>query len=760
MSPGFRQRCDAAAERLGRTPLVGRLSETATHNAIREAIASGRPRLAGWAAGQLAALPRAERETLVVQFLRGDRSLQFGALQAVQTFRDASEAVLVQIEERLLDPQLGMRVAAARCLARHAPHRIPPLLSVIEQDGGSEVARMFCLSGNQDLIVPLVHYSECRLQTLLPAIGLLLTPTWLALTFRGQPLLARRLAETFGYCEGEPTDATWERLEEGWSFVPREHADALADRAEGRRRLTRALVPTGLASSETSTEGDASDPLWQAQLLAAVRDADRSNLQESIERSPFDPRAVASPQIAAAMHASAGYLRRVFIKAPWKKGEQLGLPSAMLAAFLVDSARVALETLEESRAELEMATLAKWQARVRFLSCRHDLRIERFPILADDDAPELKSVVLKQRVPMRLARRGSPGTDSIARLALQAGLPDPSPILIEAEEAWSKLFPTVGMELQVPSVDRGLALPWKQALRYLGVPSPRRPEYFQTVEASFRPARTITSLILGPLLLLRLGLISRPQEMALHISIGADLGDRANDLAYVLYFIAMGRQKRPWPDGMKWVFSKGLVHFNSDVEPLGPPSLSSPPPPLSGRTEIRVLRCFAVEHERQLRLDPEFIHQSVATVLLATAALGEDEELASIFETFQQQLGELAESLPKPFQELRNASFYDSTGDGNDPEWLHSLPVVRALSAVREEMKTPGLRERVEAGCRRLRDTTAARVARTLEIERRLPASIPAGDRLSTPFGFSVFVPQALQGLLSVAVSDSAPAQA
>lgn len=752
MNPGFRQRCDAAADRLGRTSLVARLSETAGPGAIRDALACGRPRLGAWAAGQLAALPPAEREALLIPFLHGDTSLQLGALRVILASRDWSDATRGRVETHLEHSDLAVRVAAAQCLARHAPHRIPPLLPAIERDGGSEVARMFCLSGNQELIVPLVRYSDRRLKSLLPTIGWLLTPAWLTRARDDDPALAQRLAEAFGYCEGESTAAVWNLFAEAWAFAPHEHAEALADCAEDRRQLTRALVPTGLVGSSSNLTGDARDPLWQAVLLAAVRDADRSNLQESIERSPFDPRALASPQIAAAMHAPAGYLRRVFIERPIKKAGHLALAATDLAEFLIDSARVALEMLEEPRAELEMATRAKWQARSRLPARRHHLRIERFPVLSDDDAPELKSVVLGQRVPMRLARKGSPGMESICRVALQAGLADPSLILSEMEDLWSELCPTVGMELQVPSVDRNLSLCWKQALRYLGVPSPRRPEYFQTVEASFRPARAITSLTLGPLLLLKLGLISRPQEMALHISIGADLGDRANDIAYALYFIAMGGQQRPWPSGMKWVLSKGLVHFNVDIEPLGPA--------IAGRTEVRVLRCFAVEQDGVLKLDPEYIHQAIATVLLATAMLAREGELAGIGEEFRQQLDALANSLPPSFQQLRVASFYDSTGDGSDPEWLASLPLVRTLSSVREDLRLPDVRQRVEDGFRRLRDATVTRIARALGLETPQPPSIPRQDLFPTPYGFSVFLPRELQDLLKTHSADAAPVMA
>ena len=743
MGSEFCRRCEEAAERLGRTSLVARLGEAAGREAVEQALGSGRPRLAAWAAGQLASFTEEERNRFVEVSLDGSESLRLGTLQVVVASQVGTwpDPVLSRIEAELEHPDLAVGIAAARCLAKHAPARLPTLVRAVERDGGSELARMFCLSGNSELIRPLVEYSDRRLKALLPSIGWLVTAEWLARTREEDPALAVRLARSFGYLDGEPTPDAWELFAEGWSFVPAELAARIAESTEDRRRLTRTLVPTALATSDAGIVAEAEDPLWRATLMAAVRDADRSNLQESLDRSPFDPRVIASPQIAVAMHAPAGYLNRVFIEEPLEEARRLHVGPAELAEFLVDSARVALETLEEPKAELQMATLAKWRARARLGTRSHHLRIERFPILTDDDAPDLKSVVLGRRAPMRLARKGSPGMESICRIAIQAGLPDLSATLGEIEDSWGQLFPTTGMELQVPSVDRETALCWKQALRSLGVPSPRRPEYFQTVEASFRPARAISTLVLGPLLLPKLGLISEPVEMALHLSIGGDLGDDANDLAFLLNFIAMGRTRRAWPTGMKWVLSKGLVHFHPEAEPLG---LTG-----SGRTELRILRCMAAPSGGRLKLNAAFIDQAVAATLLATAMLSNDEELTAIREQFRSELTQLVETLPESFREVRESNFYDSTGDGSDPEWLGSLPIVRTLSRVRESFRTPGIREQVEEGCRHLRDRTSAHLTRAMGLE-NLCLSVPDRDVYRTPFGLPLFIPAELQELLAV----------
>lgn len=736
-----RQTWKEAAEGLGRQSLLARLSGASGIEAIQEGLASGRPRLAGWAAGRLAALPDGERVAFVEQALDGEAALRLGVLRAVEAGRDWPASIWVRIDDQLEHPDPGVRVAAARCLAKQVPERLLQLVSAVEQNGGSEIARMFCLSGNVELIRPLVEYSDRRLRGLLPAIGWLVTPAWLARMREEDAAFAGRLAEAFGYCDGEPTSTVWERLAEGWSFVAREAAGRLGEQAEERQRLARSLVPTGLATSAAAITGDAGDSVWQAILLAAVRDADRLNLQEHVERSPFDPRALASPQIVTAMHAPAGYLRRILIEEPVKEAERLRVGAADLVEFLIDSARVRLETVEESKAELEMATFAKWRARDRLGPRAGRLRIEQFPILSDDDAPELKSVVLGQRVPMRLARRGSPGMESICRMAIQAGLSDLSPVLGEIEETCRGTFPTIGVELQVPGVDRDIALCWKQALRSLGVPSPQRPEYFQTVEASFRPAWGMLALALGPLLLLKLGLISRPMEMALHVSVGGDLEDGANDLAFLLYFLGMGQQRRPWPSGMTWVLSKGLVHFASDVEPLGPA--------VPGRTEIRVLRCLAVERDGRLKLDAEYLRQLAATSLLATATQSDRLELKAACDRLRQGLVSLVERLPESFQRLREANFYDSTGDGTDGEWLESLPIVRRLSRVREDLQTPGLRAQVEAEFRTLRDEAVLSIVRLLGTNCLLPAGVADQDTWPTPFGFPLFIPAELRELLA-----------
>lgn len=296
------------------------------------------------------------------------------------------------------------------------------------------------------------------------------------------------------------------------------------------------------------------------------------------------------------------------------------------------------------------------------------------------------------------------GANTICRLAANLGRFELIDWIKEKEKFWRGKVPPIGCEVQIPLGDRNTSLLRKQLLRRLGIPSPRRPEYRAMVEAAFRPSASWHAMLLGPMLLAELGIIDRPQELALHISIQGEMGRQVQFLAVCATFIHMGRKRRPHY-ALTRVMSKGLVCRNRDVQDCLPEMKAN------CRTEIRLHRCFVeTDDDRNVRVDLSYADDILATHLLASAAMSPRPELAGIYASFCDEVATAINNLPPGFGEYMHADFYQSTGDPHDPRLLDMVPVVAKLKAIREIIRRENMREELERTFLGIRDRAAWRV--------------------------------------------------
>jgi hypothetical protein len=243
--------------------------------------------------------------------------------------------------------------------------------------------------------------------------------------------------------------------------------------------------------------------------------------------------------------------------------------------------------------------------------------------------------------------------------------------LFQLEQTYAPFLVPIGIELQIPKVDSGVNLGWRQALRYLNVPCPRRPENLWMVEAAFRPAVSFHAPILGPLILCRLGLIREPQEMGLHISVQGNLGERVRSLVFPQLFVHLPRSSEHRPLArISRVMSKGLVHLNHEVE-----CCRADMPP-DCRTELRAFAVIAESPDQGVKLNPAYVLDMLSIQLLSSGMMSPEPSIQQIVQHYECELSDFVRTLPDAFQELYESNFYEATGDPEEMALLEQLPLV------------------------------------------------------------------------------------
>ena len=305
---------------------------------------------------------------------------------------------------------------------------------------------------------------------------------------------------------------------------------------------------------------------------------------------------------------------------------------------------------------------------------------------SDEEHPLLKYAVLeparcRQHAPHPLLSKGA---DAVVHLSRYLDLPDPTARLVQLEKYYGEILPPVGCEIQIPQSreEQKLVYGWKQALRWFGINSPRRLEYDRLIEAAMRPAVSFHTPVMTALLLLKLGLINRDREMALHISIEGRLGAQAKYIAFPMLFFGDSKVEIKSEEQRlrraTRVMSKGLIHPNRDAVTAQGSGIK----PLF-RTEIRTSRLYSDQTEGGLRLRSGFIQDIAASQLLAAAALSTDPELQGAWRRYQAALESYVASLPPAFGDFLAADWYQSTGDPRDHRLLALLPIMQQHLAIR-----------------------------------------------------------------------------
>ena len=267
----------------------------------------------------------------------------------------------------------------------------------------------------------------------------------------------------------------------------------------------------------------------------------------------------------------------------------------------------------------------------------------------------------------------------------------------------------IGIEVQIPRVDPNHFAAWKEALPFLGVPSPIRPEFGGMVEAAFRPARSFHAQVLGPLLLCRLGVLAEPQDLALHISLQGDLGDGVHEhgvrsLAFPHLFIHPSQRLRNRPDwSMARVMSKGLVHVHEDAEAIHDISLS-PEYVATMRTELRMFRGFAELNADRIELSRSFVSDVIAISILGSALVSDCHHCRELFAEYAAAIEQATHELPSDFRQLLASNYFESTGDPRDETLLNLLPIFRRWSSVRQLVRDRDLSTTLDVRFRTLRN--------------------------------------------------------
>jgi hypothetical protein len=598
-------------------------------------------------------------------------------------------AILQQIETNLQSEDEKIQEAAATVIAYQYPEEAIMLVPLIKKK--PEIAKIACYSANPEILFPVMKRYP---QQLPPFIGMLLTPYWLARNYKKRPEIIAGLIDQFGYSDAGVSENVLALLKRGFMFVSKEMAAKPAP-YEWRDRLqefTWALLPDCLGMKKKPVAVNLEDKIDTALFLAAARESDVINIQAKKDRDPFSYRADGID--VAISHSYYRYFKRKLIGDALELADKLKVVDK--GGFLVDHARVLLETNHEANVEADVLLRTKWLALSK--AAGFEPNPKKFPITDEEDYPLAKFAVIDRFTLPKPNHRLSAGANAVVNVAEYFHIKGVGEKLEELEGLYSKFLLPVGIELQIPKSETNTSLAYKQALRYFGIPSPRRPEYFEMIEAAFRPARSFHSMALGIILMHRIGLMKCEQDMAYHISVQGNLKDNVRYIAFPNIF--MNRPRRKIENQldrfyrMARLMSKGFVNINKDVEP----SYGTEKPEC--RTEMRVFCCQTDDIDGESRLNLACIDQLVSAHLLASASVSPN--FADIWDKYKNQIIEYANALPSEFAELLNGNWFEATGDPRDGNLVAMLPIIQKKEAVSEIIKEKGMAEKLEGDFARI----------------------------------------------------------
>lgn len=627
--------------------------------------------------------------------LRGDPSVRRSWLEVLSFLPTWNAEDLVSaICENLQHDDPNVQALAARTVCYRYPNHADEVLPLLNSPKGFAIAEELCLSDSGDVLASLLEFYPNTASPFPPVLGFLLTPERLVNEIEISPPALNQLIEEFGYAEPSVTEAQRNLIAEGFWFVSQRMTQA--EPKQLRQRLTEfrwMLLPETLGMISSSPQWlDPSDSLDCDLFLAAIRESDRDNLEIWKSRTPYPTDTGRYRRVVACLHAPIRYARQIVFEEGRRLADSLSVSSSSLGQFLTERARVLLEMDEFRRVEAESLLETRWSAIHKLgEDTKDEVTWKTWPVETDADFPLAKRAVIKP-VPPIPGRNGlSPGAWSIGNLADCWEENEVREMLRKLEAAYSSFLVPIGIELQIPLVDHRVHFAWRQALRYLGIPSPRRPENLWMGEAAFRPAGSFHSPILGTILLRKLGLIQSAQDVCLHISIQGDLGERVRGLMVPQLFMHLPASRQGAPLArMSRVMSKGLAHLNSDVE------LCREDQPASCRTELRVFAVIAQQIKNRLQLKPHFVDDIISTQILASAMLSPRQEFQWLAEQYESELEQLLNRLPRPFQDLYRSNFYEATGDADEISLLKHVPIVARRQQIKSLMSNPDFAQELE----------------------------------------------------------------
>lgn len=585
-----------------------------------------------------------------------------------------------------------LQETAARCIGFKAPHRVPDLLAQLTPS----IANGLCYSGDSQLLDPILTFWKSRSDNssrLPPALGFLITPQWLAKNADERPLEVGELAFTFGYIDDRwfsvgDSIAPW--LKDAWkigiNYTIKDFETLDIEQLEDLQRSSlKRVLPWTSGIYGGATVSPYSQEIVRAGLISAIRTFERENLLEKRNEPPFHPKKRGNVEWARFCHSPASWCRKNLINKPLDDAQKMGVPEQYYDTYLNEYAVMQLELDRETQREAELFFAARWQ-----LVATSGLKpgpIRDFPVTEGNSAsyPYLVRLVLP-KVPSDRAIRKSPlslGARAAASLFEYCEQGPSQQRFYEIEQHQREFLTSIGCEIQVPfsSVREKETLPWKVALRTFGIPSPYRPEYDKIVEGSFAPSWSYIVPIASILGLSRLGLFKEQQNVALHISLGTELGEKVKYLLFPQQFITTVLQGRYTSQ----LLSKGFACLHKDAYSphqagMTPSYLGIKPEGIElVRTEIR---SFRIPSQSLLTCTGEegFIEDIIANHLLASAAVSPREVQSEIWRNYCKEIEDQVTELPEILQSMFHTNWYEATGEPYDKNVMSLLPTFRRVS--------------------------------------------------------------------------------
>lgn len=395
------------------------------------------------------------------------------------------------------------------------------------------------------------------------------------------------------------------------------------------------------------------------------------------------------------IHLPASLRNQRCLQAPRIEAQTLGVPANLLTEFLLESAASELLS-DDQRFEVEVFRMARWRAMnvTKNWSPREfDVRISQSGQRRLPEALNLiqhKVLETKQgcldAASIRQSEDRFPSISPCANAAIRISKtanPETAPSnasrLFEAETFWSERLTPIGIEIQIPRVNKAEFAGWLEFYRSHGIPTPRRPECGYLFELAVPPAVSwhAPEEILKSVLVFRVPLPD--QDLSIHVSLQGELKEAADTLAFTQLFLNSSTAKTPRvPSALRHVMSKGLVFRNTDVVQCQWSGRAS------CRTEFRVITLPVTE---SLCLDQEVsrVCSSIRELqLLGSAAISPAPQTRQIFDDFRYDLQCLVAEFPRCLQDLLNADFYESTGDFQAVSLIDRLEILKRRDAVRQ----------------------------------------------------------------------------
>jgi hypothetical protein len=624
------------------------------------------------------------RDEIVLNLRNGENVAELLTELACTSLNNDSQ-LLSSVRQCLASQQEDIRAAAARVIVYQYPAEVECLVRLLANHGSMQIAKILCHSRNSDLILPVHEFLKkyhIGAKHRSPVLGLLLNPYWLAENFNTQPNLVRELAFEYGYSQSQDVEPLIPLFERGFYFANGEMATrSVADKLQHRvHELARALLPDYLRANHPDSPSLAMDTIDLSLLIAAAREQDVVNLEQRKGENPYGWHQRENVAVASLYHASYEYCKRRLIDEPIRLAQELNVETRSVGQFLIEHARIVLETDLERKVEADLIFRSKWIAISRVPTSSRVSTQFKHPVLSDADFPLLKFAVLRPNLNKKqISHLLSAGAAACVNLCEYLGLDIDSDELLKVEQAYTAFLLPIGCEAQITNVPRNTAMGWKQALRHFGIPSPRRLEYKNMVEASFRPSLTFHAQVLSPALLLHLGLISSEEDIAFHLSVAGALGHDSKYLVFPIMFQKHQQQQRLSPGTRQELrarhMSKGFVCFNKDAEQCGNETFS-------GRTELRIMRLEPGRVNQQLQLNPRYIENLIALHLLASALVSQNADFHDVFQAYKAELTEYIATLPREFSDLLEGNYFDATGDPQDGSFVAMLPIIQKIDAV------------------------------------------------------------------------------